>query len=66
MTGPAPVCLRLLDYLGSTCIQRMAAGWCGPDDLCAVCTGRFMAALDGLGESLVWSPGFVERAGGAS
>jgi hypothetical protein len=66
MTGPARVCLRALDYKGETCIQRLAGGWCGPNDLCAVCTGRFMAALDGLGEPLNWHPGFVQRAGGAS
>lgn len=50
-----------------TCIQRLAAGWNTPLDLCPSCTGRFMTALDGLGESLEWHSAFRDRAvGGGS
>lgn len=45
-----------------SCIQALANGWIGCSDLCPVCTTRFMAALDGLGEDLDWHPAFVERA----
>jgi hypothetical protein len=50
-----------------TCIQRLAAGWILPNDLCPPCTSRFMAALESLGDRLEWSQGFRDRAvGGGS
>jgi hypothetical protein len=52
-------CLR--PVTGRTCIQSLANGWIGCNDLCPICTTRFMAALDTLGP-LAWHPAFVQRA----
>lgn len=57
----APECSKR-DRSRRSCIQSLANGWIGPSDLCPVCTTRFMAALDGLGEQLDWHPAFAERA----
>jgi hypothetical protein len=52
------------DRSGHSCIQQLANGWHGPADLCPVCTARFMAALDDLGEELDWHRSFAQRAAG--
>lgn len=48
-----------------SCIERLAAGWINPPDLCPVCTRAFMSALDGIAGpgSLRWHENYVARAG---
>ena len=47
------------------CLPALADGWITPQDLCAACTCRFMAALDEAhGDPLPWSAGFMARSRG--
>lgn len=44
-----------------TCIQALALGWILTGDLCPSCTRQFMAALDGISQTLSWGDGYVAR-----
>jgi hypothetical protein len=47
-----------------TCLQRLADGWIGHEDLCPRCTKLFMAGLKQASpEPLTWHPNFAARAG---
>lgn len=46
----------------ATCLQSLAEGWIGMQDLCGGCTTRMMAALEWVtGQELRWHPGYRAR-----
>lgn len=56
----APECRKPTSW--GTCIEALADGWIHANDLCPVCTGPFMAALDGIAGPLAWHANYLKRA----